>query len=93
MDDYSKITKFIPAFTCGDLGAWIYENGELRLEYAEVVYRFCDAVEAFCEQHEPNETMKNILRAIRTEDTAPGTLLGYIANGTILNWLMELDAA
>lgn len=91
MAEYEKLTKFIPVLSGGDLGAWIYENGELRVEYDEVVYRFCDVLEAFCEKHKPNDTLKKLLRAVSEEERRPGLLLGYLANGTIAMWLRELE--
>ena len=103
MSDYSELTKFIPALTVERIGEWVMDGDTPRVEYWDVVFRFCDAVEAFCENNpeynteyaeedadRPHRIVAKLLHAIRAESKTPGLLYGYLANGTVREWLEEL---
>ena len=64
MSDYSELTKFIPALTVERIGEWVMDGDTPRVEYWDVVFRFCDAVEAFCEN-----TTLNMQRRTPTDRT------------------------
>lgn len=103
MNRYEKLTKFIPALSKNSLGEWVVQNGLPRVEYWDVVFRFCDAVEAFCEENpdftefppedadEAHRTVGKLLHAVRAECAQPGLLYGYLANGTVIDWLKTLE--
>ena len=105
MSRFSKLTKFIPALKPDKLGEWVVENDVPRVEYWDVVFRFCDAVEDFCAENpdydceaapsdadEEHRIFAMLLHAVRAETNNPGLLYGYLANGTIRGWLNELSA-
>lgn len=104
MSDFSGLCKFIPALSVERIGEWVVDGESTRIEYWDVVFRFCDAVEAFCEAHpdfdsetplpgadDAHRIFSKLLCAVRTESRMPGLLYGYLANGTIREWLTELE--
>lgn len=72
------------------------------VDYWDVVHRFCDSVLDFCEDNpqyldEGGEALvgADYIRALKSaidrEERCPGVLLGYLNNGTIAEWLRELE--
>lgn len=103
MGVFSKLTKFIPALKADRIGEWVLDGEATRVEYWDVVFRFCDAVEDFCadnpefdnefpppEADDAHRIYGKLLHAVRAESSSPGLLYGYLANGTIQEWLGEL---
>ncbi len=105
MKKFDKLTKFIPALDTDAIGEWVVTDGVARVEYWEVVFRFCDAVEEFSEEHpdftefadegadEAHKTFAKLLHAVREECRQSGLLYGYLANGTVREWLCRLEKA
>ena len=96
---FESLTKFLPALDMQGLGKWVAEgDGTPYVEYWEVVSRFFDAV------HDLNASAEKIGdtraaelicaldAAAEREEACPGVLLGYLENGTIVDWLRELKA-
>lgn len=102
MKKYDMLTKFIPALDTDAIGEWVVTDGVPRVEYWEVVFRFCDKVEEFCEENpdytefapegadEAHRIIAKLLHAVRSECSTPGLLYGYIVNGTVRQWLRRL---
>ncbi|MCR5808281.1 MAG: hypothetical protein K6G56_01825 [Clostridiales bacterium] len=99
MGRFEKLTKFIPVLDAEDIGVWITDHGAPHVEYQEVVFRLCDAVLAFADEHPElageggNKALSNLVFAFGSEERIPGLLLGYLLNGSITAWLKELEAA
>lgn len=103
MNKFKEITKFIPTLKADMIGEWVYDGETTRIEYWDVVFRFCDAVEAFAEKHPEygefappeadgeHRVFAKLLHAVRLEPKTPGLLYGYITNGTVREWLTELE--
>ena len=105
MAGFEKLTKLIPALDTETIGEWVVIDGVARVEYWDVVFRFCDAVEEFCEENpdfteladkdadEAHRIVAKLLHAVREECRQPGILYGYLANGTVIEWLRRLENA
>jgi hypothetical protein len=97
MSKYSELTKFIPVLGSDMPLEWAEEDGIVRAEYPEVVFRFMDALEGFLSKHEGEEEdegvklARRLLKAYELEETCPGTLAGFIMNGTVADWLTGLE--
>lgn len=99
---FEKLTQFIPVLEVERIGEWVAVGDSTHIEYWDVVFRFCDAVEAFCEENpdytefaaddadDKHRLIAKLLHAVRIESQMPGLLYGYIANGTVNEWLSEL---
>ena len=108
MERFSGLTKFIDALDMEDLGEWITEydsSGRLvgtpYVDYWDVVHRFCDALLDFCDDNPGYEEegaypgsdyIHALKNALDREERCPGVLLGYLNNGTIVEWLEALEA-
>lgn len=81
-------------------------NGKLvgtpHVEYWDVVHRFCDAFDDFCAEEpeylegggqapEGAGVIIALNNAVMREERCPGVLLGYLNNGSIAEWLRELE--
>ncbi|MCR5611513.1 MAG: hypothetical protein K6F68_06765 [Clostridiales bacterium] len=103
MNKFNELTRFIPTLKADMIGEWVYDGETTRIEYWDVVFRFCDAVEAFCEKNpeygefaapdsdRAHHIVAKLLHAVREEPVTPGLLYGYITNGTVREWLTELE--
>ncbi len=108
MGIFNGLTKYLDALDMEGLGEWVTEmdsNGRIYrtpyVEYWDVVHRFCDSLDGFCEEHpeylnkdggpEGSGIIYAIKNAIEREDRCPGVLLGYLNNGTIAEWLRGLE--
>lgn len=96
---FESLTKFLPALDMQGLGEWVAEEDEVPyVEYWEVVSRFFDAVHDMKESAEEigdtraAEIICALDKAAEHEEECPGVLLGYLENGTIVDWLRELKA-
>ena len=93
---FEKLTKFLPALDTEGLGEWVVgENGAPQVEYWEVVVRFFDAVRDLNESPgeipaRAKELIGALAGAAEREESCPGVLLGYLENGTVVEWLREL---
>ncbi len=99
MGKYDALTKFISSLDMSGLGEWIEENGSLRVEYWDVVFRFAEKLEAFYEDHnekadesEGGRIVEELVKAFRREEDCPGVILGYLENGTVVASLKRLRA-
>ena len=107
MERYSSLTKFIDALDMEDLGEWVTEydsSGRLvgtpYVDYWDVVHRFCDRLLDYCDDnpgyeegaYKGSEYIRALKSAIDREERCPGVLLGYLNNGTIVEWLRALEA-
>lgn len=109
MEVFKSLTRFTDALDMEDLGEWITEYdsqgrlvGTPYVDYWDVVHRFCEALEDFCDDNpaylEEGGTLPggDYIRALKSaldrEDRCPGVLLGYLNNGTIVEWLKVLES-
>ena len=102
MSKFDKLTKFIPALDSDAIGEWVVIDGVPRVEYWDVVFRFCDAAEDFAEANpdytefpedgadEEHRVFAKILHTVRLEPSMPGLLYGCLRNGTVREWLKKL---
>ena len=108
MGKFNSLTKFIDALDMEDLGEWITEydsSGRLvgtpYVDYWDVVHRFCERLEDFCDENseyldaDASLPGADYIRALKNahdrEDRCPGVLLGYLNNGTVVEWLKALE--
>ena len=93
MSKHPEFEKFIPVLGSDTPIEWAEEEGLVRAEYPEVVFRLMDALEAFLEKHGGDEedegvkAAKRLLEAYSLEESCPGALAGLIMNGTVGEWL------
>lgn len=107
MKRFAELKKFIPLLRDTELGEWVAEplptgrveySGRVQVEYADVVFRFIDALEALVEAEpgcmegsgERSQLIGKLMKAIRSEEGCPGLLLALLESGAVADWLEAL---
>ncbi len=96
---FEKLTGFIPVLDTEDIARMLPPEADGAApmpEYWEVVYRFMDVLDSFAEKRpcgspEADALLGKLIDAFAAEGSCPGVLLGYLANGTVVGWLNELQ--
>ena len=93
MGKYDGLKKFIPVLDAEAPIVFEEEEGCVRAEYPEAVFRFLDVLEAFLEKHADDpeaDKLKELLGIFEREEDCPGLIAGYVLNGSLAEVLKSL---